>query len=152
MDIFRSRVVAVGPEAGELLGAGILILFGPSAPPELRQVAVIHAPGIVSGPLAPGQHLWLGGQAYTVTGVGARAEANLRALGHLVVKFDGRAAPELPGDLCVEARPAPPLAPGVPIRIEASCAEAADAGAAAARVEPAGRPGPVADGEEGATC
>ncbi|QBS36619.1 PTS sorbitol transporter subunit IIA [Thermaerobacter sp. FW80] len=118
MTVFESRVLELGPEAEELIAAGFLILFGPSAPPELRQVAVIHEPRHHRAPLEPGQHLWVGPNRYTITAVGSMANQNLQNLGHVVIKFNGRTEPELPGDVCVETWPTPAVRPGMWIRVE----------------------------------
>lgn len=118
MALFETRVVEIGPGAAEFLNEGILVLFGEGCPPELRDVAVIHAPGTVTGEVAAGHVLVIGGAAFEVTAVGEVVNRNLRTLGHLVIKFNARTKPELPGDLCVAGGPLPPLGPGTEIRIE----------------------------------
>lgn len=127
MTVFESRVIDLGPEASELIAAGFMILFGPSAPPELRQVAVIHELQQLTAPIEPGQHLWVGQQRYTITAVGSLANQNLQTLGHLVIKFNGRTEPELPGDVCVETCPTPTVTPGTLIRVKGRGLGAGDA-------------------------
>ena len=43
---------------------------------------------------------------------------NLANLGHLVLKFTGETEPEMPGDVCVQAKPLPAIETGMVIRIE----------------------------------
>lgn len=119
MTVFRTRVKEIGAEAPELIQGGFLILFGDQAPPELRQVSVIHEPEPLRGPLEPGHLLVIGSLTYRITAVGDLANRNLETLGHLVIKFNGLSHAELPGDVCVTTGPAPQLAPGTVIRVEA---------------------------------
>lgn len=149
MVVLRSRVTEVGQEAPALIAGGFLILFGPQAPPELRAVSVIHRVELLAGELAAGQELRVGGTSYRITAVGPLANRNLQALGHLVVKFNGRDEPELPGDVCVEAGPAPAPVPGTLIEVTAACGAAGrtgsgagDAGEAAGRGSPPGKGAP----------
>ena len=51
-------------------------------------------------------------ERYTVLAVGDVANTNLANLGHLVLKANGLDTPELPGDVCVEAKPFPVVAVG----------------------------------------
>ncbi len=61
---------------------------------------------------------FLGEEAFKIVAVGDVANSNLENLGHVILKFNGETEPELPGDVCLEARPLPKLAPGLVIRIE----------------------------------
>lgn len=83
---YQSRVVRLGDEATAMIEGGVLILFQEPVPDELAQLSVIHSPfGNVTKPLIEGDVLQVGDAALTITGVGDRAEDNLRSLGHLVV-------------------------------------------------------------------
>lgn len=119
MIIFESKIVSIGLGATEFFNHGILVLFRESCPSELRDVSIIHAPGKVSGSIEVGDHLVIGKTSYLITAIGDVVNLNLEQLGHLVVKFNDRKAPELPGDLCVEGKFNPLLLyPGQLIRIE----------------------------------
>lgn len=118
MGVFNTKVIGTGPLAGEFFQAGMVVLFSDQAPPELRELAVLHSPSDYTGEVRPGQYLWIGNQAFAITAVGDVVNRNLSDLGHAVIKFNGRTAPELPGDLCVEALPVPVIGPGAVIRIE----------------------------------
>lgn len=114
---YEATITQIGPLTGEFIDAGILVLFGPGAPEELIEFAILHDGVTLHAPLAPGDTLWLGEAAFRILAVGEVANNNLGALGHLVLKFNGLTAPELPGDVCVEARPLPALAPGLKLRL-----------------------------------
>jgi PTS system glucitol/sorbitol-specific IIA component len=103
MEVFlRSVITKVGPEVGDLLDGGVLILFADGAPEELAEVSVLHrvheAPSVV-GP-APGAELCIGPVSAILTGVGEHAWAKVRDIGHVVVNFNGLDVPERPGELC----------------------------------------------------
>lgn len=115
---YTATVTAIGPLTGEFVEAGILVLFGASAPDELRDFAIIHDGVALAAPLATGDVVWVDAQRFSVLAVGDVANENLKNLGHLVLKFNGEATPELPGDVCVESLPLPPVSVGTVLRIE----------------------------------
>ncbi|TMD81649.1 MAG: PTS sorbitol transporter subunit IIA, partial [Chloroflexi bacterium] len=88
------------------------------APEELASFSVLHQPEITSGTVEVGDTLVLRSESYRVRAVGSVANENLQALGHLVVKCNDLDEPELPGDVCVDAKPLVMLAVGDEIRIE----------------------------------
>jgi glucitol/sorbitol PTS system EIIA component len=53
----------------------------------------------------------------TVLAVGEVADENLVNLGHLSLKRNGEHVAALPGDVCCDEGPIPPIAPGDEIRI-----------------------------------
>ncbi|MBO8141613.1 MAG: PTS glucitol/sorbitol transporter subunit IIA [Firmicutes bacterium] len=116
---WQGVVVRIGPEAEEFIQAGMLVLFGEQAPPELQAVSVVHRTEVWNGPCSSGDILRVNGRPYPITAVGDGANERLRELGHAVIKFNGRKEPELPGDLCVVAAPVPSLEPGMVLSIEA---------------------------------
>ncbi|WP_279482155.1 PTS glucitol/sorbitol transporter subunit IIA [Aureimonas sp. SK2] len=97
----RTRVTAVGPDVPDLLEGGVLILFADGAPPELAEVSVMHAvEGEPStGAPAPGVPIRIGSVEARLTGIGELAWAKVRDIGHVVINFNGAAAPERPGEL-----------------------------------------------------
>lgn len=104
---YRSEVTGIGPEVSMMIDEGVLILFSDPVPPELAEVAVCHSPeeaplrSIGVGDVVEG----LGSAPLVVTGVGSRADENLRTLGHIVLYADP--APDvtlLPGALFVTGR------------------------------------------------
>ncbi len=114
---YETTVTAVGPMAVEFAAEGILVFFGTDAPEELHEFAILHEHTPNEEDVAPGDTLEIGGVEFAVTGVGDVANDNLRNLGHLVVKFNGLAETELPGEVSVTPGDAPTIEPGTHIRI-----------------------------------
>jgi glucitol/sorbitol PTS system EIIA component len=119
----RTTVTAVGPDVPDLLEGGVLILFADGAPPELAEVSVMHAVDgepAASAP-APGAAIRVGSVEARLTGIGDLAWAKVRDIGHVVVNFNGAAAPERPGELAASpvdgAALAAALVPGAVIVI-----------------------------------
>lgn len=117
---WESTVSAIGPEAALFIEENVLVLFDTSAPEELREFAVIHPPAELHAPVSVGDLLYLGETSFRVTAVGEVANNNLASLGHLVVKANGNAEVEMPGDVCVEASPLPAISEGMVMRVVAA--------------------------------
>ena len=115
---YIANVRAIGAEVNEFLEHGILVLFGEDAPEELAEFAAIHDGTELLSPVVCGDIVWLDTASFRVTCVGEVANTNLETLGHLILKCNGASVPEMPGDLCVERKPIPPLFVGMTIRIE----------------------------------
>ncbi len=113
----RSRITAVGKEVAEFRAAQVLVFFADGAPEELADISLLHIPEVNRAGISPGDTLHLGTEPFRILAVGDVANENLANLGHLVVKANGRSEPELPGDVCVEARPLPDLKVGDLIEI-----------------------------------
>ena len=79
---------------------------------------MLHDGKTLAGALKVGDEVFLGEHSYVILAVGEVANDNLANLGHLVLKFNGETEVEMPGDVCVEAKPLPEIAPGLLIRIE----------------------------------
>lgn len=116
---YRATITAIGPMVSEFVEAGVLVFFGKDAPEELAEFAVLHDGTHLDGQVGPGDRIHLGDRSYLVLAVGEVANLNLAALGHLVVKFNGQTIVEMPGDVCAEALPLPPVAPGMHFQIDA---------------------------------
>lgn len=115
---YSATVTAIGPLTVEFVEAGILVLFGASAPEELQEFAIIHDGVDLAAPVAAGDTVKIDAASFNVLAVGDVANDNLKNLGHLVLKFNGQTEPELPGDVCVESQPLPPVTVGTVLRIE----------------------------------
>lgn len=115
---YEAQITAIGESIAEFVDAGILVFFGQEAPSELAEFAILHDGHGLSEPLAPGDRIRLDKNVFAVLAVGAVASSNLAELGHLVVKFNGQHEPEMPGDVCVEAKPVPALTVGMHFAIE----------------------------------
>lgn len=93
---------SVVKEIGGLVSAfkedKILILFGPQAPKELREMAVIHEFEILEGePLKPGGTIAFGEESFTITALGDHANKNFEELGHISIYFQEPDEEVLPG-------------------------------------------------------
>jgi PTS system glucitol/sorbitol-specific IIA component len=114
---YETTVRTVGEMAAEFAAEGILVFFGPQAPEELHEFAIITEPSELHENIMVGDLFEIGEAAFAVVSVGEIANGNVAELGHLVVKFNGLEEPELPGDVSVVAEPSPVPAPGDRIRV-----------------------------------
>lgn len=117
MKKYSATILSVGPLLGEFTEAGILVFFGENAPEELQEFSVIHDGTTLEADLEPGDFVSLDGVEYKILAVGEIANLNFRNLGHLVLKFNGETEVDLPGDVCVEAKPLALLHPGSKIEV-----------------------------------
>jgi len=117
LERYVTEVTAVGPLFPEFREHGLVILFGETAPDDLREFVVQHRPVVADSAPQPGDVLELAGEQFAVTAVGDAVHENLLRLGHVSVKADANTSPPLPGDVCVEAKPLPDLEPGSIVRI-----------------------------------
>src|SRR4051812_2266093 len=101
--IYLTEVKELGPEVGEFLEAGYLILFEIGAPPELAEMSALHQPAFRrEAPPATGDVLAIGSREFRITAVGDKAWKNIQDLGHAVFVFNGAAEVEMPGQICLE--------------------------------------------------
>jgi PTS system glucitol/sorbitol-specific IIA component len=114
---YEMQVTGIGELTDEFTAEGILVFFGEGAPEELLDFAIIHTHTDLKEPVAPGDEIVFEGQSFKVTAVGEVANENLSNLGHLVMKTTGETEAELPGDVCVEAKPLPEITVGMKITI-----------------------------------
>ena len=87
MTYYRTTVVNIGPEAGDMLAAGVLILFAEPLPDALADVSVVHRPDHrdPAFTISVGDTVSVAGQELAVTAVGDIATKNLDELGHVVL-------------------------------------------------------------------
>lgn len=104
--LWAAEVSRVGVDAGEMLEAGVLILFGEPVPDALADVSVVHVgANPPSRPLEPGDQFHFAGNTYSVDEVGGRANDNLTELGHVVLYVDQPDQELLPGAVKVSGPP-----------------------------------------------
>lgn len=105
--VLRTRITAIGPEVVELAQDGVVILFADGSPPELAEVAVLHAVEGGPGDDGPrvGDSISIGDMRAVITAVGSAAWANVLELGHVVLSFNGADMAERPGEICVSEVP-----------------------------------------------
>src|SRR5688500_13888945 len=110
MSYYRTTVVKVGPEAGDMLAAGVVILYAEPLPDALADVSVVHRPEHRAPDLAVGvgDVVSIDGQQLTITAVGDIAAKNRDELGHGVLYVDQPDQKPLPGAVhAAGALPAP---------------------------------------------
>lgn len=102
---FQARITEIGPEVGELLEGGVLILYAQGAPPELAEVSVLHVVEAGPTPEAPpiGAAFRVGPCTAALTAIGDRAWKKVADIGHVVINFSGSSVTDRPGEICAEA-------------------------------------------------
>ena len=114
---YTATVTKIGPLVEEFTNAGILVFFGEDAPPELVEFSIIHDGRELIKDLVSGDVVFIDDHEFRVLAVGEVANSNFRNLGHLIIKFNGKDKVELPGDVCVESKPIPPIKVGTILKI-----------------------------------
>lgn len=112
MKKFEATIVSIGDMVEEFKNQNMIILFDESAPEELKEISVVHRGGKFQGEVMPGDLLFIGASGYRITAVGEVANKNLKNIGHVCLKFDGKAEPELPGNIHLEEKALPDLKVG----------------------------------------
>lgn len=111
---YRAKVVGIGGSAMSFLDKNMVVFFGHQAGPDLAEYSVlIDGSGVCD--FESGDRLILGDEQYRITSVGEEANKNLAALGHAVIKFDGKTSAELPGCIHVEAKKIVEITTGLPV-------------------------------------
>lgn len=109
---YSATISEIGLLVDEFISAGVLVFFGQDAPEELREFAILHDGETLNEEIAVGDQFCIGNECFTILAVGEVANQNLKALGHFIIKFNGEHKPEMPGDICAEVRPLPPIRVG----------------------------------------
>ncbi len=95
--IYRNAVRSVGPEASSFLAEKMLVTFGDQAPDELRDFCYALPPATCTAAVKVGDAVVIDGRTFPITALGAVAQKNLDALGHVTLVFDGAGEPRLEG-------------------------------------------------------
>lgn len=113
--MYKVTVTEIGSFVEELLNEKMVVLFGPTAPAELRDICVVHD-GVPTenNVLVEGGTISIGDQAYTIQEFGEAANENMGGLGHLTIAFDGERE-LLPGTVLVAPSTLPKLEAGIEI-------------------------------------
>ncbi|EHL4774085.1 PTS glucitol/sorbitol transporter subunit IIA [Listeria monocytogenes] len=108
-----SKIMEIGPLVPAFEEEKIVILFGPTATNELREISVIHEfQDVPNNALTKGNTLLIGEQAYTIEAVGSDANKNLEELGHISVYFRSGQNEVLPGAIVVSPEIFPTITVG----------------------------------------
>jgi glucitol/sorbitol PTS system EIIA component len=97
----------------------ILILFGPQAPKELREMAVIHEfEDLGEEPLKEGGTIQFGDESFTITALGNLANKNFKELGHISIYFQEPMDNVLPGAVFAAPHTFPTINEGTVIALK----------------------------------
>lgn len=110
----QTKITEIGSIVEDFAEEFLLVLFGPEATAELRDICVIHETDQrPADALKKGGKLIIGSQEYTILEVGSEANPNYQALGHISIYFrDGANNEILPGAILVEPKVFPKLQVG----------------------------------------
>lgn len=114
----KAKIVEIGPMVDQFESEMFFVLFGTSAPAELREISVIHeyTPSEEGKYFQEGSTLTIGDTQYTVVEVGDAANANFHELGHVSVYLKEEEL--LPGAIRVEPNVFPKFTVGDVITIQ----------------------------------
>lgn len=116
-EIYKNQVKSIGKNVGAFAGADFLIIFGDSAPAELKDYCYGVDVNPINGQIKAGDVLRFDDQEYTITSIGDEAPVTLTGLGHCTIRFSGDTTPEMPGSMYVEKKPLPEIHVGTVIQI-----------------------------------
>lgn len=110
----QTTITEIGPIVADFAEEFLLVLFGPEAMAELRDICVIHETDQrPAEALKKGGKLTIGTQEYTILEVGSEANPNYQELGHISIYFrDSENNEILPGAILVEPKIFPKLEVG----------------------------------------
>jgi glucitol/sorbitol PTS system EIIA component len=117
---YELQVVEIGEQVNEFIAHGVLVFFKQGAPAELAEFSVQHQSTPLYQPIAPGDTIYIDNEQFRVLAVGEVVNINIANLGHMIIKCNGLHEVEMPGDICVELKPLPPLKIGTVITITGS--------------------------------
>lgn len=115
--IYKNKVKELGKDVNSFAGADFIIIFGDSAPAELKDYCYTVDVNPIDGEIKAGHKIRFDQQEYLITCVGEEAPVTLKGLGHCTIRFNGATTAELPGTLYVEQKPLPTISVGTVIEI-----------------------------------
>ena len=115
--IYENKVKDMGECARDFSEEKMIVIFGDSAPEEIKDYCYWVDVMPINGTIAVGQTLKIDGESYKITAVGEEAHVTLAGLGHCSFKFSGQTEVELLGTIYVEEKPVPELKVGSVIQI-----------------------------------
>lgn len=100
--MLKTKIVEIGSMVPAFEEERLMILFGPKATPELRDISVIHE--VQEQPddsIKVGGKLKIGDKVYNIEEVGSQANPNFDELGHVSIYFRNEVGEILPGAIIV---------------------------------------------------
>lgn len=96
---FKTKVIHIGKYVNDFYKENIIVLFGETAPYDLKDYSVIIEKPQSPTDIEAGDKLYLSSQEYLITAVGKTVNESLFSLGHCTLRFDGAIHASLPGSL-----------------------------------------------------
>lgn len=116
--MYKTKVLEIGDLVKDFEPEQMMVLFGITATPELKEMSVVHdGENNDKSPLRVGGDLTLGNKKYKIIKVGNEANKNLDDLGHIAIYFRDEEQ-ILPGAIEVEPYEFPQLSVGDEIIID----------------------------------
>ena len=115
--IYENKIKSIGPLANSFLEENMFILFGSEAPQDLKDFCYNIDVVASNGDILPGQKLYINNEKFEITSIGNLVQRNLTTLGHITLRFNGEASPELPGTLYLENKKIPLIELGTELKI-----------------------------------
>jgi PTS system glucitol/sorbitol-specific IIA component len=98
----KTKIIEIGSMVPAFEEERLVILFGPSATAELKDICVIHEfEDQPKDALKVGGKIKFGDQEFTIEEVGSQANANFEELGHISIYFRNAVGEILPGAIIV---------------------------------------------------
>jgi PTS system glucitol/sorbitol-specific IIA component len=114
---YNVKITGIGDIALDFLTEDMLIIFNDNAPPELKEISVLHEASDLIDEVKIGDLVEICGKEYFVSAIGDEANHTLKKMGHCSLKFDGAAAPQLPGTIHLKGESNPEITIGQYITI-----------------------------------
>ena len=99
MSLYSVEIIKVGESAHEALVDDMLVLFNQKVPGDAEEFCFIHTHDELRGNLVAGNRLLINETEYPITAVGSAATQNLKNLGHITLRFDGKNVADFPGSV-----------------------------------------------------
>lgn len=116
--MYSVKATEIGSSVCALMEEKMIVLFGPTAPTELRDICVVHDGKPTTDEVVHnGGTISFNNQTYTIVEVGDVANENFVTLGHLTVNFSKEPG-VLPGSIRVDTEEVPDINVGDTIAIQ----------------------------------
>lgn len=106
---YNVNVVEVGSEAPLMTEENMIILFNETVPADLKSIAYVHNGDTISEEIKTGDKMVIDEDPFEILFVGDKVNETMQDLGHATFHFNGEANSELPGTVCLEAKPIPEI-------------------------------------------
>lgn len=110
--MYKTDIIGIGDLVHEFVPENLLILFGPEATDELKEISVIHHNNNEERPdtcIKENGKLIIGNQEYNILQVGDEANQNFKMLGHIAITFSNSMQEILPGSILVAPKEFPKI-------------------------------------------